>query len=87
VAALEAGITALRKDLVETKKVLDNSISKVNETVGVERRERRAVVKELRVQLEGLGAGGMNVEVMGVMWLLAGVVLATVPDGIVRLLN
>jgi hypothetical protein len=87
VAALEAGITALREDLVETKRALDDSISQVKETVGVERRERRAVVKALRVQLEGLGAGGVNIEVMGVMWLLAGVVLATVPDGIVRLLK
>jgi hypothetical protein len=39
------------------------------------------------VQLEKLGAGGLHIEMMGVFWLVLGVVLATVPGEIAAVLK
>lgn len=81
-AALEANLATLRTEQAETAKEFQEATRKTNETVDLERRAWGSTVAALRVQLEGLGAGGIHVEMMGVVWLLLGVVLATVPGEI-----
>jgi hypothetical protein len=76
--ALEANLATLRTEQAETAKELQEATRKTNEAVGTERRARESAVTALRVQFEGLGAGGLHVEMMGVFWLVVGVVLATV---------
>jgi hypothetical protein len=80
--ALEANLATLRTEQAETAKELQEATRKTNEAVDTERRARESAVTALRVQLEGLGAGGLHVEMMGVFWLVLGVVLATVPGEI-----
>lgn len=77
-AALEANLVTLRTELAETAKEFQEATRKTNEAVDAERRARESAVAALRVQLEGLGAGGLHIEMMGVFWFVVGVVLATV---------
>ena len=86
-AALEANLATLRTEQAETAKQLQEATRKTNEAVNSERGARESAVAALRVQLEGLGAGGLNVEMMGVFWLVLGVVLATVPSEITVMLK
>lgn len=86
-AALEANLATLRTEQAETAKELQEATRKTNEAVDAERRARESGVTALRVQLEGLGAGGLHVEMMGVFWLVVGVVLATVPGEIAAALK
>jgi len=81
-ATLEANVATLRAEQAETAKEFQEATRKVNEAVGVERLARESAITALRLQLEGLGAGGIHVEMMGVFWLVVGVVLATVPSEI-----
>ena len=81
-AALEANLATLRTEQAETAKEYQEATRKTNEAVDAERRARESAVTTLRLQLEGLGAGGLHVEMMGVFWLVLGVVLATVPGEI-----
>jgi hypothetical protein len=86
-AALEANLATLRTEQAETVKEFQEATSKTNEAVDAERRAQESAVTALRVQLEGLGAGGLHVEMMGVFWLVLGVVLATVPGEIAAALK
>ena len=86
-AALEANLATLRTEQAETVKEFQEATRKTNEAVDAERRARESAVTALRVQLEGLGAGGLHVEMMGVFWLVLGVVLATVPGEIAAALK
>jgi chromosome segregation ATPase len=81
-AALEANLATLRTEQAETAKEFQEATRKTNDAVDAERRARESAVGSLRVQLEKLGAGGLHVEMMGVFWLILGVVLATVPGEI-----
>jgi hypothetical protein len=86
-AALEANLATLRTEQAESAKEFQEATRKTNETVDAERRARESAVTALRVQLEGLGAGGLHIEMMGVFWLVLGVVLATVPGEIAAALK
>jgi len=86
-AALEANLATLRIEQAETAKESQEATRKTNEAVDAERRVRESAVTALRAQLEGLGARGLNVEMMGVFWLILGVVLATVPGEIAAVLK
>jgi chromosome segregation ATPase len=86
-AALEANLATLRTEQAETAKELQEMTRKMNEAVDAERRVRDSAVTALRLQLEGLAVRGLHVEMMGVFWLVLGVVLATIPGEIAAALK
>jgi len=59
----------------------------VSNAVAKERTERTSAISGLRVQVDNLGAGSLHIEMMGVYWLIAGTVLATVPAELAVLLD
>lgn len=79
IAALEANVTTLRKEQTEMGTEFQEARRKTYKLVDAERRERESAVTTLHVKLEGLGTGGLHIEMMGVFWLILGVVLATIP--------
>ncbi len=86
-AALEANLATLRTEQAEAAKEFQEATRKTNEAVDAERRARESAVGSVRVQLDKLGAGGLHVEMIGVFWLVLGVVLATVPGEIAAVLK
>ena len=86
-AALEENLATLRTEQAEAEKRFQESTRKTNEAVDAERRARKSAIGSLRFQLEKLGAGGLHVEMMGVFWLVLGIVLATVPGEIAAVLK
>jgi len=86
-AALEENLATLKTEQSEAEKRFQEATRKTNEAVDAERRARKSAIGSLRVQLEKLGAGGLHVEMMGVFWLVLGIVLATVPGEIAAVLK
>ncbi len=74
---MEANLVTLRTELAEAAKELQEETRNRTEAVESERRTRESEVKELRMQLEGFGAGSLHVEMAGVFWVILGIVLAT----------
>jgi hypothetical protein len=86
-AAIEANLETLRTEQGQIARDLEEATRKANETVAAERRARESALTAIRVQLERLGAEGIHVEMMGVVWLVLGTVLATVPGEIASALR
>jgi hypothetical protein len=84
--AVEANLATLKGEHERAIEVLQASIGRLNSAMGSERRDRDAANRALQTQLEGIGAGGINLEMMGVVWLLVGVVLATSSGEIARMI-
>lgn len=85
-AALEANLITLREEQAGAAKEFWEATRKSNEAVDVERQAWESAVTALRVQLEGLGAGGLHIEMLGIVWLFLGVVLTTFPGEIAAVL-
>jgi hypothetical protein len=64
----------LRTEQTEAAKEFQETARKTNEAVNGERRRGESAVSGLRVQLEVLVAGGLHVQMLGVSWLVVGVV-------------
>ena len=86
-AALEANLVTLRNEHAETTKEIQEAIRKVSETTERERRAHDSAIATVRRQLEGLGAGSLHVEMMGVFWLILGVTLGTASVEIATMLK
>lgn len=81
-SVLEANLLVLRTELEDTEKELREQIGKAATAGELERRTRVTADLELRTQIERLGAEGLHIEMAGVLWLVTGIVLATIPEEI-----
>lgn len=81
-AALEANIKSLKAEQAETGKELRKETGKLIEALDLERRMRESGVMEIRNLVNTLGAGGLHLEWAGVLWLVLGVILTTIPSEI-----
>lgn len=86
-AALEANLDTLRAQQAKTTRQLQEETAKRVEGLDSERQLRESADRELAVNLDTLGAGRLHVETAGVVWLILGVVLATVPSEIAGLVD
>lgn len=78
-AALEANVETLRSEQAGTSKELQEETRKRTEAVDSERQARESADRDIRTQLETLGAGSLHLETAGLIWLVLGVGLATAP--------
>jgi hypothetical protein len=85
VAHLEAQLANLQKDYNGLVDEVRRQADAAKAAVDAERRARDAAAQELESKVRELGAGGIQVEFAGVLWLLLGATLATVPGEIVYL--
>jgi hypothetical protein len=86
-AALLANVESLKAEQADIAKELQEEIRKRIEGVDLERQMRELAVIDIRRQLGTLGAGGLQLEWAGVLWLILGVVFATVPSEIASVLE
>ncbi len=85
--ALEANVATLREEYDQNTQECHEAMKKTNDALTSERRERQATVGRLQEQVEKLGAGGLHLELMGVVCLFLGVVLATISKELAALVS
>jgi predicted phage tail protein len=78
-AALEANLTGLRRELEEEAKERRDEARKLAQAGDSERQAHEASIKKLQDQLERFGAEGLNIEMVGVYWVILGAIFMTVP--------
>lgn len=79
ITALEQNLQTVRKEQSEIEKRLDHDLQ---QALTIEKQERETADGNLKRTLEDLGAGGIHLEAMGIIWVMAGVVLATISNDI-----
>lgn len=86
-AALEANLAELRTEHSETSSRLSRAQSRLSEDLTAERRERENADRASSEKLEKLGAAGLHIEAIGLIWLVTGIVLATIPAELAKLVG
>ncbi len=84
IVLLEAEAANLRTWIEEGEKQAKAETERVDGIINAERSDRAAVVARLDSTIDQLGAGGIQIESMGLAWLCVGIVQATIPDELVR---
>ena len=85
--ALAENLDTVHKELDQVSARFANQVGNVQELVQREQSARMEEITRVQRKLAELGAGGLNIELVGVAWLVAGIVLATVPAEIAQLLQ
>lgn len=83
--ALESNLQTVRADLAESRLRATKHLQKVEAAIQTERHERTDAVREVSTKLQKLGADGLHVEAVGLLWLIVGIVLATIPAEVAHL--
>lgn len=78
VTALESNIDEIREDI----KRREEEVTAVRGEVKQERQEREREIKRVSAQLEETAVGGLHLEALGLVWILAGAVATSLPDEI-----
>jgi hypothetical protein len=87
VEALEKNLESLRQDHRDAVKDLREADDQLRRNFKSESADRRTSDQELRRKIEGIGAESLHIEVMGVLWIVVGVVLATASAELATLLR
>lgn len=79
-AVIEKNLETVKQLALDAQKQNQESASKIREELDAERRERSASDQALRLKVENIGAGNLNLEAAGVFWLIVGITLGTIPN-------
>jgi hypothetical protein len=85
-AALEKNVQQLKKRQESIENKIQEEFKRVTEIVDSERRVRDSQITDLRKMIEELGVGELHVEIIGVIYLVLGIVMAGLPGEIAYLL-
>lgn len=85
VAALEKNIESLKADHSEAVQALRKADESLRNDLKREVAESRAAELDLRKKLEGLGADGLHIEALGVLWVVVGTILSTISSELAKL--
>ena len=80
VAVLEKNLEILKGNQREAVNRLKEEIKNRNEALNSERQMREQALRDIRTLLETFGAGGLNLERIGIVWLFLGVIFASIPS-------
>lgn len=84
---LERNFETLRENLDLQSQQYREADAKLHTELGVERQSRQASVTVVEQRLERFGASGLHIEAAGLFWLVLGIILATVPSELAKLLG
>ena len=87
VTALEGNIETLKQDIESATKRAVESAGRLATELNAERQAREATDSAIRSQIEKFAAGGLHIEATGLVWLIFGIVLATIPTELAKLLQ
>ncbi|TAK67461.1 MAG: hypothetical protein EPO19_11050 [Betaproteobacteria bacterium] len=86
-SAVEADVLALQKQQSEFTVQIRRQSEATNAAIEAERNAREKDAKNLRSELKELGTGDLHIEAAGVLWLMLGAALATLPSEIARVIQ
>ena len=87
VSVLESNIASLRNEEADISKAIQEETRKRGEAQASECQAREAADNTLMKKLQELGAGSLQLEWLGIVWLLLGVILATTSSEIASAIN
>lgn len=85
--ALEKNMGAIHGRITGLQRDTDTEIGNLRQSVKQEAETRANEHEELRDKIEATGTGSIHISVIGVVWLLVGVILSTAAPEIASLLN
>jgi hypothetical protein len=83
--AVETNLKRTRDDLSRSQQEADENFRKHDAALEQEKDARAVADREIREKLQTAETGGLHVSAMGALWLLAGVIMATIPGELARL--
>ena len=86
-AMLEGNAETLRQDLAWHSQQARQVSGQLEAELNAERKERLSTVGAVEQRLDKFGAGGLHVEASGLFWLILGIILATIPLEVAKLLG
>lgn len=87
VSVLEENLSRLRDELDVKKQEFRQEIQTVREHIERETQERRAENQQAARRIEEMAVGGLHLEIVGLSWLVLGVVGTSIPDEIAAVLR
>jgi hypothetical protein len=77
--ALARNLDTVRQELSDASTRLSNQVGSVQEALRGEQSSRTVAIDRLSRKLTDLGSGTLHIELIGIVWLVSGIVLATIP--------
>jgi hypothetical protein len=85
--AAEKNLSRLRDRLNEFEQETEKSLARQTNALEQEKQARTSDDKDIREKLEAAQVGGLHISVAGVVWLVGGVIMSTVPGELACLAN
>jgi hypothetical protein len=79
IAALETAVARIHADIDAVAQQMEKFQTELREAVESEQHQRKTALERLRVQHKDLRASALLPEAIGLIWLLVGVILSTIP--------
>ena len=86
VAILEEGVNGLRNELEAKEHGLRRELGSVRESIDHESKARQTQNQQTLDTIKDVAVGGLDLEFVGLVWLLLGVLGTSIPDEIARLI-
>jgi hypothetical protein len=87
VSVLEKNLDRIKDTTYEVQCQLDKEVRSRESSIVSERQSREQADQEIRNKLEATETGGLNLSLIGIVWLSVGLILSTVPTEIIHLFN
>ena len=82
---LERNVEAIQRLIIQARQEIQHEADKLNAKISDEERARRDADRALHRRLERFGADGLHLELIGLFWLVSGLVLGSLPVELARL--
>lgn len=87
VDALEKNLKGLDERFNQARNEIEAKVRKQSESIDEERRTRASADENLRKTIEDTETGGLHLSAVGLVWLLVGLILSTIPEELAALLQ
>ena len=87
IKALEENLQDVNQRLCSIQNEIDQSFRKQTEVLKHEQDTRAKADQEIREKLEATETGGLHISAMGVLWLVVGVIMSTIPTELTKLIK
>jgi hypothetical protein len=87
VLALERNLNNVSEELRAANQALHTQLGDLRESIRSERQKRQSGDQDLGRRMEAVAIGGLNLETVGLFWLVLGVIATSVPAELVSLLR
>jgi hypothetical protein len=77
VRVLESNLDGIDRRTIELQQLIDQEKHNRNESLASERQRREHEIDDVRTKLEATETGGLNISLMGLVWLCVGLILST----------